>query len=132
MVEKSLEFFFIQFCHEHFKNDNYNDTSLDNGLVLIKLKNRVDLDGYTQLACLPDANDVANKSSYLAINNTVTSTGWDELIIDQVNSQVYQENVLTEFSLKIYNISICSDLEPNTPDLNPLICAGIFTFNCLN
>ena len=101
---------------------------MDNGLVLIKLKNRVDLDGYTQLACLPDANDVANKSSYLAINNTVTSTGWDELIKDQVNSYVYQEEDFTEFSLKIYNMSVCSDLEPNTADLNQLICAGNFYF----
>ena len=99
---------------------------MDNGIVLIKLKNRVDLDGYTQLACLPDANDVANKSSYLTINNTVTSTGWDYGLYGEYYGFPIVENQFTEFSLKIYNMSICSDLEPNTLDLDQLICAGIF------
>lgn len=52
--------------------------------------------------------------------------GWDAYrSTDRGN---YFANHFTVFDMNIFNVSNCSGLYPNTPELDQLICAGIILF----
>lgn len=93
---------------------------MNDDLAIIRLRDRVELNQYSQLACLPSHEDEPFEMNYLAYNTSALALGW---------SMYYNDNydfasIFTDFHMNIFNASNCSSLYSNTTDPNHLICAG--------
>lgn len=98
---------------------------MSENIALIRLKGRVELDGYVQLACLPDHEDHDLESTYLAYNTSAVTIGWEPFY----RNRFFQSWRLADFPQNILNVSNCTGLYPADTVLSEIICAGLFNNN---
>ncbi|CAF0920088.1 unnamed protein product [Brachionus calyciflorus] len=95
---------------------NFNKETYENDIAIIKFVNEIELNRYTQIACLPKVQDQINPNKnhnkgYIA---GYSSAGDSYNDVDQFN-----------IILDIYNNSMCENVQPNkTKNWNVQYCAG--------
>lgn len=107
------------------KHSDYNYSSLDNDLAIIKFKDSVNLTRYVQLACIPQREDLAYESQYLAYDTLGFTLGF----ADFYSETYYMQKILADFPVNLFSLANCTGFFPTTNHTEQLICAGLFVFS---
>ena len=78
------------------------------------------MDGYVQLACIPDRDDHALESQILALNTSAVTIGWE----NYWRNRFLEGYRLADFPQQILNVSACSILYTSETHLEEMICTG--------
>ena len=92
---------------------------------MIRVREKVSLDQYVQLACIPDYTDDLNTTAFLTVNQTAYSVGWTAPSRFGFGSYQYLYN----FQLYIFNASYCTDVLRTKGDIDGVFCAGSLLFD---
>jgi hypothetical protein len=89
-----------------------------NDIALFKLNEKVQLNEFIQIACLPPDSE---SKSYPGVNIPAWIVGWGS-----VSESGYNSDVLNNAKITVYNSSACDEVEPNSEkNWNTQICAGV-------
>lgn len=103
-----------------YTHEKYIDGSLAYDLSMIKLAEPMEFDEYVQPACLPDPTDVPNMGNFLKYNTSGVTLGFERYYQNGI-----AKHFMSDFQMNIWKTENCSNLFPNTPETDQLICAGL-------